>query len=147
MMMFPARTCSPPNFLTPRYCGFESRPLRDEPTPFLCAISGSERDVSDANFGVGLTMSLLASVVLPPPELEDDDLIAESVTDDFAGYGRPIDERRSRVHGVAIGTDEDFIKAHGRAGLALEAGESDFLPRLDAKLLPGCPDNCVCHSH
>src|SRR5436190_3802467 len=38
-MMLPARTCSPPNFFTPRRFDSESRPLRDEPPAFLCAIS------------------------------------------------------------------------------------------------------------
>src|SRR6266478_7919531 len=37
--MFPPRTRSPPNFLSPKRCEFESRPFREEPTPFLCAIS------------------------------------------------------------------------------------------------------------
>jgi hypothetical protein len=36
--MFPARTTSPPNFLTPRRWALESRPLRLDPCPFLCAI-------------------------------------------------------------------------------------------------------------
>lgn len=31
----------PPKILTPRYFGLESRPLREEPTPFLCAMTGS----------------------------------------------------------------------------------------------------------
>jgi hypothetical protein len=31
-------TCSPPNFLTPRYFGLESRPLLDEPPAFLVAV-------------------------------------------------------------------------------------------------------------
>src|SRR3990170_6819034 len=37
-MMFPARTASLPNFLTPRRLDCESRPLREEPPAFLCAI-------------------------------------------------------------------------------------------------------------
>src|SRR5688572_761372 len=36
--ILPPRTCSPPNFFRPNRCELESRPLRDEPTPFLCAI-------------------------------------------------------------------------------------------------------------
>src|SRR5262249_22048971 len=38
-MMLPARTDSPPNFFTPRRLLSLSRPLRDEPPAFLCAIS------------------------------------------------------------------------------------------------------------
>src|SRR5690606_22061861 len=40
-MMLPASTAWPPNTFTPRYFGLESRPLREEPTPFLCAMTGS----------------------------------------------------------------------------------------------------------
>src|SRR5689334_20209844 len=38
-MMLPARTFSPPNFFTPRRLLSLSRPLRDEPPAFLCAMS------------------------------------------------------------------------------------------------------------
>src|SRR4029453_19183606 len=40
-MMLPARTRWPPVFLTPRRRPIESRPLREEPPAFLCAISDS----------------------------------------------------------------------------------------------------------
>src|SRR6266571_8483364 len=36
----PAFTTWPPNRLTPRYCGLESRPLRELDAPFLCAMAG-----------------------------------------------------------------------------------------------------------
>ena len=39
-MIWPARTSWPAKILTPRNCGFESRPFFDEPSPFLCAIFG-----------------------------------------------------------------------------------------------------------
>src|SRR5947207_10648287 len=38
-MMLPARTVSLPNFLTPSRLLSLSRPLRDEPPAFLCAMS------------------------------------------------------------------------------------------------------------
>src|ERR1051325_4534288 len=38
-MMLPARTDCPPNFFTPRRLLSLSRPLRDEPPAFLCAMS------------------------------------------------------------------------------------------------------------
>src|SRR5690606_17102313 len=37
-IMLPATTRSPPNFFTPRRLDSESRPLRDDPPAFLCAI-------------------------------------------------------------------------------------------------------------
>src|SRR6185436_18979378 len=39
-IMLPARTDCPPNFLTPRRLLSLSRPLRDEPPAFLCAMTG-----------------------------------------------------------------------------------------------------------
>src|SRR5215472_5655194 len=41
-MMLPASTCSPPKIFSPRRCPAESRPLRDDPPAFLCAITASE---------------------------------------------------------------------------------------------------------
>src|SRR5690349_20829664 len=38
-MMLPATTACPPNFFTPRRLLSLSRPLRDEPPAFLCAMS------------------------------------------------------------------------------------------------------------
>src|SRR5215216_2214374 len=38
-MISPPPTCWPEKTLTPRYFGFESRPLRLDPSPFLCAMS------------------------------------------------------------------------------------------------------------
>src|SRR5436189_274443 len=37
-MISPPLTVSPANVLTPRRWAFESRPLREEPSPFLCAM-------------------------------------------------------------------------------------------------------------
>src|SRR5256885_2181 len=45
--IFPPTTRSPPNFFRPNRCELESRPLRDEPTPFLCAISHFRCPISD----------------------------------------------------------------------------------------------------
>src|SRR5437660_11660960 len=45
--IFPPSTRSPPNFFRPNRCEFESRPLRDDPTPFLCAISHFRSSIPD----------------------------------------------------------------------------------------------------
>src|SRR5918998_486091 len=86
-MMLPARTRSPPYFLMPRYFGLLSRPFREEPTPFLCAMVSSvsaEADVVDPDLGKALPVPLLPCVVLPTLELEDDDLVATAMADDLA---------------------------------------------------------------
>src|SRR5688500_20146900 len=85
MMMLPATTFSPPNFFTPRYCGLLSRPVLDEPTPFLCAMRTplSELDVADANFSEALPMPLLLRVDISALCLEHDYLLATTLLDDL----------------------------------------------------------------
>src|SRR6185437_10147684 len=82
MMMLPGMTISPPNFLTPRRRPALSRPLRDEPPAFLCAIYCSfhllrgvdASDFGDAQHCLILAMPFLTAVVVAPLFLEDDDL-------------------------------------------------------------------------
>src|SRR6266576_1520743 len=45
--MLPPSTRSPPNFFKPNRCEFESRPFRDDPTPFLCAITHLRFPIAD----------------------------------------------------------------------------------------------------
>src|ERR1700678_1120990 len=95
MMMFPATTASPPNFFTPRRRPSVSRPLRDEPPAFLCAmgcVSCSGGDVGDAQHGHVLAMAVLAAAVLPAAFLKDDHLVQAVLRDDGrrhfgAGHG------------------------------------------------------------
>src|SRR5256885_769901 len=76
-MMLPARTDSPPNFFTPRRLLSLSRPLRDEPPAFLCAMTNYfafgdflAPPLAGAAFSVEA-----AFAVLPPPVV----LLARSV--------------------------------------------------------------------
>src|SRR6185436_2140060 len=80
----PAVTASPANRLTPRIFGSESRPLRVEPFPFLCAMALS-LDRRDLHRGVVLSMPVLADVVLAAAKLEDHQLVAAALLDDLAG--------------------------------------------------------------
>src|SRR5947199_8829271 len=97
-MMLPGMTIWPPNFLTPSRRPALSRPLREEPPAFLCAIlnllrlrrrlrrppaprppAGARRavgmDLIDPQHGLVLAVAILATVILSPLCLEDDDLI------------------------------------------------------------------------
>src|SRR5207302_7964348 len=68
--MEPAVTTWPPKTLTPRFWGFESRPLREDPPPFLCAIRlllvrrlgllGPGAGLGRLDLGLGLLLDLLA---------------------------------------------------------------------------------------
>ena len=54
-----AEHCSPPNFLRPSRCAFESRPFLDEPTPFLCAIS-----IFDFRFAISISEGFRQSKIV-----------------------------------------------------------------------------------
>src|SRR3990172_4693766 len=60
----PPLTVSPPNAFTPSRWELLSRPFRELPWPFLCAISPSTFDCFDAERGVRLAMPFRASVAL-----------------------------------------------------------------------------------
>src|SRR6185369_1685730 len=115
MMMLPPMTCWPPNFFTPRRFDSESRPLRDEPPAFLCAISNYSEILfsgrggrgfrlggllggllflatngEDAQQGHLLAMAVATAIVVPATLLEDDHLLALGLSDDF---GRDHDAR------------------------------------------------------
>src|ERR1043165_1147917 len=80
----PAVTASPANRFTPRILGSESRPLRVEPCPFLCAMTLC-LDRRDLDRGVVLTVAVLAHVILAPAKLEHHQLVAAALLDDLAG--------------------------------------------------------------
>src|SRR5690606_14137256 len=107
-MMLPAMTCSPPNFFTPRRRPAESRPLREEPPAFLCAISNYlskslfggagfslrlrglfggllffSTDGKDAQQSHLLAMARLAAIVVATALLEDHDLLGLRLGDDL----------------------------------------------------------------
>src|SRR6185437_8308036 len=64
MMMLPGITASPPNFLTPRRRPAVSRPLRDEPPAFLCAMALAPYSLSalGAFFAAGFLAGFSAAV-------------------------------------------------------------------------------------
>src|SRR3954469_20997817 len=83
-MISPPVTVWPANTFTPRRWAFESRPLRLEPRPFLCAIGGlllllrgglarKHLDLGDLDAGQLLTMPRGALVAALGLELEDAD--------------------------------------------------------------------------
>src|ERR1700748_453186 len=88
--MLPDRTFWPPKRFTPRRLPSESRPLREEPPAFLCAIllsgrSSSGDDLFDLDHRQVLAMAVLAPRVLAAPLLEDDQVRAARLLDD-RGY-------------------------------------------------------------
>src|SRR3954462_4141509 len=102
-MISPALTTWPPKRFTPRRCALESRPLRDDEAPFLCAMSSSAlRDVADHDAGQGLTVPLPLVVARLVLELLEWDLRALAVLDDLAGHGHARERLRIGGDGVAV---------------------------------------------
>src|SRR5436853_2945934 len=105
----------------------------------------AEIDVVDLHFREALPVSLLARVILPAPELEDDDLVALAVTHDFArdlGLG---DRHALTLHVLPVVAEENVGELDLAAGLTHERRNAVFLARLDAELLAAGSDDCVRH--
>ena len=104
MMMLPGTTCSPPNFLTPSRLPAVSRPLRELPPAFLCAIACllracdaalRERDVLDPQHRLQLAVAALATIVLAPLLLEHDHLGRPGLLQHLGRDLGAIDQRRA----------------------------------------------------
>src|SRR5687768_12653584 len=143
-MMLPASTRSPPNFLTPRYCGLLVRPFLLEPTPFLCAMTASaDLHVGNLHFGELLAVAGLPAVVLAALELEDVDLLFLAVAHDLADDGCALHERRAGANGVAVRRKQHLVEGHLLARFLVHEREPERLPLFGPELLAERPEDCV----
>src|SRR3954452_1666133 len=144
-MISPALTTWPPKRLTPRRWALESRPLRDDEAPFLCAMSSSAlRDVADHDAGQGLTVPLplvVAGLVL---ELVDVDLRALGVLEDLARDGHLRQGRRVAGDGVAV-DQQDGREGDGVAGRTLQAVDRERVAHGHLVLAATGLHHCVHH--
>src|SRR3954447_18186035 len=136
-MISPALTTWPPKRFTPRRWAFESRPLREELAPFLCAMTcllscsecgGPQRwgrgarsgDAGDLEAGQLLAVTLAHAVAGLVLVLEDVDLGTLLVPHDLRRH-RHLGQRRG-VGGHRLAVDEQQGgQLDGRAGLRGEA--------------------------
>src|ERR687886_2212736 len=93
-MISPPVTVCPAKTFTPRNLGLESRPLRLEPRPFLCAMCSSAPDGGDADAGQLLAVAGAALVAALGLELEHAELGAALVRDDLGGHARAAERPR-----------------------------------------------------
>src|SRR5437764_9701241 len=113
-MMLPGSTISPPNFLTPSRFPALSRPLREEPPAFLCAISNlldrsaAGADLGDPQHGLVLAVAVLAAVILPPLLLEHDDLVGAAMLDQGGADRGAGQQRRAGRHCGAVADHQHF---------------------------------------
>src|SRR5579863_1850093 len=146
-MMLPASTSWPPNFLTPRRRPAVSRPLREEPPAFLCAIAdllhSTGDDAGDLQDRLMLPVALLAPVVVASPLLEDQHLVGSRLLHHFGG------DRSTRQHGGAylgvapVGDHEHLVEANLGAWLSRHRLDGDEVVLGDAVLLAAGADHCV----
>src|SRR3954465_8407585 len=149
-MISPALTTWPPKRFTPSRWALESRPLREDEAPFLCAMSASAlrdvraADVGDHDVGQGLTVPLplvVAGLVL---ELVDLDLRALAVADDLTGDGDLGQRRGVAGDGVAV-DQQDRREGDGVARLTGEAVDREPVPDSHLVLAAAGLHDCVHH--
>src|SRR5436190_13074730 len=121
-MMLPALMSSPPYDFTPRRFDSESRPFRELPPAFLCAIgcSPSAEDALDLELGVILPMALMLLVVLAPAHLENRDLLATPVANDSCLNSGAGDDRLTDPDAVALADHQHLVEDDLRADVCDE---------------------------
>src|SRR5437763_8796558 len=162
-MMLPGITIWPPNFLTPSRRPALSRPLREEPPAFLCAIADLLRlyrrlllllgrpsaprpalgvDLGDPQQRLVLAVAVLAPVILPPLLLEDDDLGGAALLDQGGADRGAGQQRRAGRHAGAVADHQHLGELNGRARLAVELLDGNHVVRGDLVLLAAGADHC-----
>src|SRR3954469_11284039 len=134
-MISPPVTVWPANTFTPRRFALESRPLRLEPRPFLCAMSSSPlagRRGPDARPLLAVAgAALVAAVGL---ELEHAQLRPALVRDHLRPHprgGQPV----GLEHRVAVAGQQQRLEVHGGADVVGQPLDEQGLPLDDAVLL------------
>src|ERR1700742_3800644 len=124
-MISPPVTVWPANTFTPRRLAFESRPLREEPRPFLCAISLTA-DLGDADPRQLLAVAGATLVAALGLELEHAQLRPALVRDDL----RVDDRRKAFEHRIAVAGEEQRGKRDGGADVVGQALDEQGLALL-----------------
>src|SRR5512134_2255323 len=106
-MISPPVTAWPAKTLTPRRLAFESRPLREEPRPFLCAMA----DLRDLDAGELLTVPGAPAVAALGLELEHAQLLAADVLDDLRADADLLEA--VGVEDGLLGAEQDRLELHG----------------------------------
>src|SRR5688500_13607236 len=90
-------------------------------------------------------MTALARIVLPALHLEDDDLFAAAVTDDFARDHRAREDRHAGLDVLAVVAEKHFVELDLAALFTGERGDLVGAARLDTVLLAAGLDDRVRH--
>ena len=143
-MMLPAAIASPPNIFTPSLWPGESRPLREEPPAFLCAmyaiLARTGGDAGDLHLGEVGAGAALAVGVLAPLLLEGDDLRAAAVLDDL-GFDAGAGNQRGAGFGAVAAQHQDLGERDLGAHLAFELGDREHVVLGNPILLSAAADD------
>src|SRR6218665_535930 len=157
--MLPALTVSPAYTFTPRYCGLESRPLREEPCPFLCAMtpipetagaprgapgsgSGLAGDGGDLDLGVGLTVATAARpALLLLAEVQH--LAVLVLGKDLAHDLRARHGRLPNLRAVGPTEQQDVVEGHLGTDVARDLLDPEHVALGHAVLLAARANDCV----
>src|SRR5262245_27667664 len=147
--MLPARTSSAPNFLTPRRRPAVSRPLRDEPPAFLCAIAqllSQARlrglDIGDAPHRLGLPVAALAAIVVAAVLLEDQNLVGQGLVEHLGHDRSALHQRRADLEVGIFAHHQDFVERHVGAGFDFQLLDQNDVVLGDLVLLAARLDHC-----
>src|SRR4051812_7291207 len=129
-MISPPVTVCPANTFTPRRFALESRPLRLEPRPFLCAISLApllRADRGDADPRQLLPVTRAALVAALGLELEHAQLRPALVRDDLGLHARG-GEPVALEHGVPVAGQQQRLQRDGGADVGGQTLDEQRLP-------------------
>src|SRR5262245_34216439 len=147
-MIVPPVTRLPSWALTPRRCEFESRPLRELPCPFLCAMGALQKNVLDAHARERGAMAFGAAHALAALLLEHADFGAAGLAFDDRDDARLGDEGRAGEDLAAVLLDEeDLIVGQLGSGLAGGAVDEHDRARRDLDLAAAGLDDGIHSRH
>src|SRR3954452_18429883 len=145
-MISPPVTVWPAKTFTPRRFALESRPLRLEPRPFLCAMGRlplADRGDPDARELLAMAGAALVSAL--GLELEDPKFRAALVRDDLGLHGGGREPVALEERGIAVAGEQERLQLDGRAHVVGQALDEERLALDDAVLLTAGLDDCVGH--
>src|SRR3990172_96591 len=145
--MFPARTGSPPKTLTPRLCPWLSRPLRELPPAFLCAIALPllRFDRGNLQRGLVLPVALLPAIAFPSFLFENSDLFSAKLIDDLAGNFGIGHQRRADLDFAVVTDEQDIAQGHFFAQLPGQLFNSNDVAFSNAVLFAAGSNDCILH--
>src|SRR5215470_15215126 len=160
-MIEPALIASPPNTFTPSRFACESRPLREEPPAFLCAIFSSyplldhwgslgwiadldpSVDCVDAQFGEILPMTRVLLKMLAPAHLEDPYLVVPAVSEHGGSDRGACNQRRAHAQIGSVADGEHLGERDHATHVRTNRFNAQFVSGGDAILLAAGLYYCI----